>query len=364
MSIKQSKFRVMLSEVFQANGLLITIFACVAIVFGGFTLIESPERWWIAVLLVAGVFASIFLLINAAIVIKVILSLVALTLSAAFAFQTGATLEPSTSGAFVWLFGTVIVYFGSLAISYLVPSGQSRWSILILTQFGYFVGVFVLAMAGLSLAWTAAAGIVTAFVFYGVVYRFGSRSRTAETNMPQNVISDTLDYSIPKAAEFAGLKSRPFAKSDKKAFIVWGDRAYLIYPVKLDQALGMIGRKHIQLSYLSKSVNPWLRYLNFTLIPRRKARGADILLVLADTSNANGGEAKTIGVSIPDSKAVVPVGIIPGKLLLSRDEPALRKALSQLDPAFADFADDLSEKQKQALEDFGDAKDDVEDSAK
>jgi Ca2+/Na+ antiporter len=364
MSSKQSKLRVMLSEVFQANGLLITIFTCVAIVFGGFTLIESPERWWVAVVLVGAVFAAIFLLINATIVIKVLLSLAVLLLTAAFAFQGGATLDPNDSGAFIWLFGTFVVYFGSLAISYLISSGQSRWSILILTEFAYFVGVFVLTMLGLSLTWTAAAGILTAFVFFGLVYRFGSRSRTAEDDMPQNVVSEVLDYSLPRAAAFAGLKTRRLADGDKKAFIVWSDRAYLIYPVKLEQALGSIGRKKVQLSYKGKSVNPWLRHLNFTLIPHRKSRGADIMLVLADTSNANGTEAKTIGVSVPDSKAVVPVGIIPGKLLLSRDEPALKKALMQLEPNFADFTDALSEKQKQALEDFGDAKDIVEDEAK
>jgi Ca2+/Na+ antiporter len=364
MSGKQNKFRVMLSEVFQANGLLITIFACVAIVFGGFTLIEAPERWWVAVALVAAVFTAIFLLITAAIVIKVLLSLAVLLFTAAFAFQGGATLDPNSSGAFIWLFGTFMVYFGCLAISYLIPSGQSRWSILILTEFTYFVGVFILTMLELSLSWTAAAGIVTAFVFYGVIYRFGSRSRTAEADMPTNVISDTLDYSIPRAAELSGFKSRALTKGDKKAFIVWGERAYLIYPVKLDQSLGVIGRKRLQLSYRGKNVNPWLRYLNFVLLPNRKARGADIMLVLADTSNANGGEVKTIGVSVPDSKAVVPVGIIPGKLLLSRDEPALTKALSQLDSAFSDFTDDLSEKQKQALEDFGDPKETIEDEAK
>lgn len=367
MSTKESKFRVMLSEVFQANGLLITIFVCVAVVLGGFTLVEAPDKWWIAVLLAFGVFAGIFLLVNVAIVIKIAISLGVLMLTGAFAFQGGVTLDPSSSGAFIWMFGTLVVYFGSLAISYLIPSGQSRWSILILIEFGYFVGVFALTMLGLSLSWTAVAGILTAFVCYAVLFRFGARSRTAEANMPQNVISDTLDYSIPKAADFMGMQTRSLINGDKKAYLVWDERAYLIYPVKLEQGLGAIGRKTVQLSYKGKNINPWLRHLNFTLIPNRKARGADILLVLADTSNANGTEPKTIGVSIPDSKAVVPVGIIPGRLLLSRDDPALKKALSLLDTSFGDFTDDLTVKQIQALNDFGQTKnnaDKVEDEAK
>lgn len=364
MANTQSRFRVMLSETFQANGLLITVFACVAIVLGGFTLIEAPERWWLVLLLVFCFFLAIFLLINAAVVIKMVISLVVMLLSAAFAFQAGATLEPSTSGAFVWLFATFVVYFGSLAISYLIPSGQSRWSILILTTAFYYVAVFSVSAAGLSLSLTAGAAALTAFAFYGLVFRFGSRSRTAEESMPVNETSAVLDYSIPSASTLVGLQSRKLVKGDKNFFVVWGDRAYIIYPVKLEQAFGVTGKKHIQLSYKGKGINPWLRYLSFTLNLSRKGRGADMLLVLADTTNANGAVAKVIGVSLPDSKAVVPVGIMPSKLLMSRDEPALKKALAGLESSFDDFADRLSEKQKHALSDFGDAENNVEAEAK
>ena len=348
-----SKFKVMVSEVLQANGLLITIFICVAIVLSGFTLITAPQRWWIVVLLVLAVFVGVFFLINAAVVIKIAISLVILAFTIAFSFQTGATLEPSTSGAFIWLFGTIVVYFGCLAISYLIPSGQSRWSVLILIELIYFIGVFALTASSLSLVWTAAAGILTAFVLYALMFRFGARSRTAESNMPQNVVSDTLDYSVEKAAAYVGLETRTLTKDGKKFYLVWAERAYLIYPIELNQAFGMIGKKNLQLSYGQKSVNPWLRYLNFALLPNRKARGADILLVLADTSNANGQEPRTIGVVIPDSKAVIPVGVMPSKLLLSRDEPALKKALSKLESSFEEFVDPLTEKQKKALNDFG-----------
>lgn len=353
MAQRQNKLKVLISEVLQANGLLITIFLCIAIVLGGYTLIESPQHWWIALLLVAGVFAGVFLLINAAIVIKVAISLIVLAFTAAFSFQLGATIEPSTSGAFVWLFGTFVVYFGCLAISYLIPSGQSRWTVLILIELGYFAGVLALSAFSLALTWTAAAGILTAFVFYVLLFRFGSRSRTAESNMPQNFIDERLDSGIQKAATYAGLHSRPLTKGDKKFYIVWGERAYLIYPAKLEQAFGVIGRRKLQLSYKRKSVNPWLRYLNFFLLPTRKARGADILLVIADTSDGNGKEIKTIGVSIPDSKAVVPVGIIPSRLLLSNDEVAFKHAFAELDSSFEDFVDVLTEKQQRALEDFG-----------
>lgn len=364
MSNTHGKLRSLMSEVFQTNGLLITIFTCAAIVLSGFTLIEAPERWWIVLLLVAGVFIGVFLLINAAIVIKVLASLAVLVFTTAFSFQIGATIDPNGSGAFIWLFCTLIVYFGSLSVSYLVASGQSRWSVLILTEFAYFVSVLLIAGAGLSLAWTAGAAAVTAIVFYFVVYRFGARSRTVAEAMPQHVRSEALESGVQKAAKLAGLQARPVTHLDDEMHLVWSDRAYLLYPVKLDQALGIIGKKRVELSYKGKSINPWLRSLNFTHIPRRKARGADMLLVLVDVDNRNGAEAKTIGVSIPDSKAQVPVGIMPGKLLSSTDEPALKKALQRLDSSFMEFVDDLTPKQKQALEDFGNYEVKEEDAAK
>lgn len=364
MSNTHGKLRSLMSEVFQTNGLLITIFACVAIVISGFTLIEAPERWWIVLLLVAGVFIGVFVLINAAIVIKVLASLAVLVFTTAFSFQLGATIDPNGSGAFIWLFSTLIVYFGSLAVSYTVPSGQSRWSVLILTEFAYFVSVVLIAGAGLSLSWTAGAAAVTAIVFYFVVYRFGARSRTVSDSMPQHIHNEAIEYSVQKAAELAGLQARPVNHFDDEMHLVWGDRAYLLYPVKLEQAFGTIGRKNVQLSYKGKSINPWLRSLNFTHIPRRKARGADMLLVLVDLDNRNGAEIKTIGVTVPDSKAVVPVGMMPGKLLSSTDEPALKKALQRLDSSFMEHVDDLTPKQKKALEDFGNYEVKEEDAAK
>ena len=128
----------------------------------------------------------------------------------------------------------------------------------------------------------------------------------------------------------------------------------MLYPIRMEQAFGVMGRRHQQLSYKEHPINSWLRSLSFMKNPYFKSRGAETLLVLVDMDNANGKETKTIGVSVADSKRVVPVGIMPGKLLKSEDEKALQKALASLDENFESFVTDLTPKQQTALSNFGD----------
>lgn len=362
MAERRGKLAGTLSSVFQANGMLITIAICATVILGGITLIESPANWWIPLALVAAVTILVFLLINARIVVKSSISVLILLLSAGFGFQLGATMDPNGSGAFIWLFGAFVAYFGSLAVSYLIPSGQSRWSVLIFVEILYFFAVAVLGLSGLLVSAVAAATALTSIAVFFLVFRFGARSRTASEAMPKHHYSDDFEEGVRRAAEYSNLNIRPSEYAEERSFLVWDDRSYLLYPVELEQAFGVIGRRHSQLSYKGKSINPWLRSLAFSYPPRRKARGADILLILVDVNNKNGSDFKTIGVTVPDSKAVVPVGIMPGKLLRSDDEPALRKALSKLDSHFKDHVDDLTPKQKQALNDFGDAKLETEES--
>lgn len=354
MAKTHSKLAVRMSNIFQANGLLITIAAVAVIVFGGVTLINNPDRWWIVTLLVLGLFVGIFLLFNAAVVLKVSMSVLFTVIYGAFAFQIGLTLEPNTSGGFIWLFSTLAVFFGSIAISYLIPSGQSRWSILILIQTIYFVGVFLLTGLSLSLSLVAGAGALTAIILYFIIFRFGFKSNFSDETMPDYYTDELLEYTVPLAAAHSNFDTRIIKKDDRTSYLVWEERAYLLLPVIIEQAFGVTGKRKPQLSYKGKPINSWLRYLVFKNIPQRKARGADIMLVLADVRNSNGTDPKVIGVTIPDTKAVIPVGVIPAKLLLSKDEPALKKALARLDTHFQEYADDLTEKQKASLEDFGD----------
>lgn len=353
MSKEHSKFAVRLNHAFQANGFLLTIAAVAIIIFGGVTLIVNPERWWVPALAVAGLFAAIFLLINAAAVVKSIFALFFTLVASAFAFQIALSVEPGTSGAFVWMFITVAVAFGSLAISYLIPSGQSRWSVLVIVQIIFFLGTAFAIESGLTVTLASVAMGATSLVVYFLIYRFGRRSGFNPDRVPQIYVNKQLDGDLTIAAAYSNMDTYPIVSEDETKYLVWDDRAYLIIPVKLEEPFAVGGGKRKQLTYMGKPINPWLRYILFTQVPYRKAAGADIMLVLADMTGKNGNKPKVIGVSTPDSKAVVPVGVFPLKTLPNPDENYLKKAFRSFEGAFSLYADPLTKKQIAALESFG-----------
>lgn len=350
MAIKENNFKNALLEVLSENGRLLTIFAVSAILISGITLIRYPQNWWIAFLAVVGFFFAVFLFLNARVVVKSILSVALTVLLAGVAFNVGAQIEPSGSGAFVWLFGTFIVFFLSLALSYFLPSGQSRWTAVSFAVLVYFLLTWSFSAIFESLAISAAVSILIAVSAFVLFYLYGGASRVSFKKMPQHVHSEELTSAIERAAEHSGFELRKFSSKNETTFLVWKDRAYLLYPVQLNQAFGVIGKKkNIRLSYQGKSINSWLRWLSFMKSSSLRSRGAETMLILLDMTNANGNETKFIGVASPDSKAVLPVGIRPSKLLLSKNKSYLKKAFENLDLLSEDYITDLTEKQKASL---------------
>jgi len=354
MAVRSNEFVDSLVETLKANGRLLTIFAVSAIIIGGITLVEYPENWWISLAAVVGFFLVIFVFINARVLIKSIVATALTLVLAGVAFNLGAASEPYGPGAFVWLFGHFIVYFLSLALSYFLPSGQSRWTSIGLAVTLYFGLTWALAAELGTLVAPAAVSILIAVGFFVLIYLYGGQTRFSPKKMPEPFSSDNLTKNIEKSAEFSGFEVRPIVTKEDTSFLVWGERAYVLYPVKLEQALGIIGKKKsVRLSYKGKSINEWLRYLSFTKNPHFKARGAETMLVLLDMNNTNGKDFKVIGVSMPDTKAITPVGIMPGKLLLANEDAALKKALAHFDSFYQGYVTDLNEKQKVALTRFG-----------
>lgn len=336
------------------NGKLLTIFACAAIVIGGITLIEAPENWWIALLAVTGFFFALFLFINARVVVKSIITIVATLVLSAFAFNIAVTFELLGTAAFIWFFGHYVTLFFCLSLSYFLPSGQSRWTSLTMTVGLYFASVWLATSLMGNLLLTSVVGILVSVGFFVLIYLFGGKSRFSEKAMPQGLLNLELTDHVRRAAEHAGLEFRDVSTKEENVYLVWGDRAYVLYPVKIEQAFGITGKKKkMQLSYKGKPINSWLRFTSFTKNPYLKARGADTMLVLLDMQNGNGNDFKTIGVSMPDSKAVTPVGVMPARQLLAREDKALKKGLVRLDPNYESFVRDLTEKQKAALAKIG-----------
>lgn len=353
MAKRENEFILNLKETLKANGRLLTIFGVAAIVIGGVTLVQYPQNWWIALLAVTGFFAALFLFINARAVIKMAVTVLLTLVLAGISFNLGSLVDPLGVGAFIWLFGHIIVFFLTLSVSYFLPSGQSRWTTISLTEIIYFSGTWLLIALTETVTAPAAVDILIAVGVFVLIYTFGSKSRFASKRMPKTFDEPGLQDRMVKAADYADLKIHKLEAKEDSSYLVWNERAYILHPVVMEQAFGFVGKRKPKLSYQGKSINAWLRYLSFTKSPYFKSRGAETMLVLIDVNNANGKESKTIGVTLPDSKALVPVGIIAGKLLKSDDEKALQKALLNLDVQFQEFVKDLTPKQKEALDKFG-----------
>lgn len=353
MAKRENEFILNLKETLKANGRLLTIFGVAAIVIGGVTLVQYPQNWWIALLAVTGFFAALFLFINARAVIKMAVTVLLTLVLAGISFNLGSLVDPLGVGAFIWLFGHIIVFFLTLSVSYFLPSGQSRWTTISLTEIIYFSGTWLLIALTETVTAPAAVDILIAVGVFVLIYTFGSKSRFAAKRMPKTFDEPGLQDRMVKAADYADLKIHKLEAKEDSSYLVWNERAYILHPVVMEQAFGFVGKRKPKLSYQGKSINAWLRYLSFTKSPYFKSRGAETMLVLIDVNNANGKESKTIGVTLPDSKALIPVGIIAGKLLKSDDEKALQKALLNLDVQFQEFVKDLTPKQKEALDKFG-----------
>lgn len=353
MAKKNTGFLFTLRETLVNNGRVLTPLAALAIIVGGIALVESPEKWWITLIAFASFFVIVFFFINARALVKSILAIGVTLLLAGFAFTIGSAVEPLGAGAFVWFFGHLLVFSAALSVSYFIPSGQSRWTTIGLAVLTYFFLTWGLAILMNTLLLPALLGIGVSFGAFMLMYAFGSKSRFNEKKMPEPYEHDKLEENLKRAAEAAGLNFRAVHKKKETSYVLWGERGYVLYPVNLQSGFHLSGKRKMRLAYNDKDINPWLRQLSFTKIPFFKSRGADLMLILLDVHGRNGSEAKTIGVTLPDSKAVTPVGVFPAKALKSKNEAEVKTAFMKLDNNYKQYVDQLTTKQLESLDGFG-----------
>lgn len=334
------------------NGGLFTIFGVVFIIFGGITLVNNPQNWWMVALVIVGLGATAFLFMNARVVIKAILTIVLTLMFSSFGFSVAAATDPYSTGALVWPLAAWFLFFASLALSYAIPSGRSRWGSMMFSQITYFVVAAVLSLSTGDAILAIILGVVFGLLAFSLLQFFTKKSRAQREHMPLNVLDDNIRAKLKAAADATNRDYVDLSdpETDRGSFLVWNDRAYLLYPVKMDSSFSIVGnKKRTQMGYHSRPINPWLLNLVFQETPSWRSRGADITTVLVDLNGANGGDPKVIGVSLPDTKKVMPVGVIPGRVLQSNEgDPA--DWLQQLDAAFAEFTDLLTYKQAHALD--------------
>lgn len=344
-----------LLDTLKQNGGMFTIFAVILICISGITLVENPSNWWITVVSLLAFFVTVFLYMNARVFIKIGVAGITTILLASLAFKVGSYADPTGTGGLVWMCAVLFLFFACLAFSYLVSSGRSRWGSMIGTQMIAFGATYVLAVGLESVLLGTLIGLLVGVAFFVIVYKLSGASRFSKKGMPVNSLTEDFINSATAAAYENSMDSVVIygRKPETGSVVIWAEKAYLLHPITMNKAFSAVGRKLDNLGYARKSINPWLINISFQEVPVWKSRGANIMTVLVDLKNANGNTPRVVGVSLPDTKRKLPVGILPGRLLQSNNPEKLQKAFETLEEEFGDFTKSITEKQKAALSRFG-----------
>lgn len=341
-------------DLLRKNSRIFTIFSCALIIIVGFTLVNDPGRWWVSLAAVAFFFAVVFLFFNARVLIKSTVAILLVLVESAWAFKIGAVSDYTGTGGSTWMLSMLLAFFVSLAISYQIPSARSRWGVSSLTTTTSFFFVYVTAMSGVPLTWAALIGAVLNVAFFVLIYRYGRRSRYKLKDMPPVDMDAATQEAITEGLKNYGWGAAPAKGRYKGGLLIWNEQhAFVLSTMESRQRFGISAkgrraRGENFLTYDGKNLNPWLMDLVFQLVPFWRTRGANIMLVLLDKRNGNGNEAKTIGVEVPDSKARIPVGILPAQSYLdARRYPQMAK---RIEDEFSGFLRALTPRQIRSLD--------------
>jgi len=179
--------------------------------------------------------------------------------------------------------------------------------------------------------------------------------------MPNSSSDEHTDAAIERQIEGTSWEARKittrslFKKEYTSDYLVWNDTyAFVLHPVKLTSKFSISpGRKSTKLVHRGHSINPWLLYLINKRLPLWRSKNASMMLVLLDVENKNGVTSEAIGVSIPDSKKKIPVGIYPGKNFLNSSSKKSAGVLDDIEKKYSSYLTTLTEKQKKAMSEIG-----------
>lgn len=350
-----------LLEAIKAHGTWFTISAVAIVVILGITLVNDPTKWWIALVVALGLSLFLFTVANGRVVLKAIGSLVVLLFSVAGANSLGATVDTVSFLGLVWPSAQIATYLLALALSYAVYSGRGRWTYLGLMALSQFAITSGFLMFGADSYISVGGAALASFGGFTAAYLFNGRTRVS-SKMPETGFSQEFLEALVKGAAQSGKKVRivPARKGIDSHLIVYDKRAVIIYPVALEQAFGILGRRGSRLGYRNKDINPWLLRLSYFTSPSWKTRGASPALVLVDVNRKNGGEGKIIGVSLPDSKRKAAVGVQPAPPSRKDRDDYGRRIIANSFRLMRDFELELTDKQLDRLSRVGYGVEDIE----
>lgn len=347
-------------EAIKEHGTWFTISMIGLVLIFGITLVNDPSKWWIGLTVALGLSVFLFTAANGRVVLKAIGSIFVLLLTVAGAASMGALVSTVPLFGLSWPTMQLSVYLLALALSYMIYSGRGRWTYLGLMAAAQFGLTALMVIINTEPHLSMFVGAFIAFIGFLAAYLLNGRTRVAKT-MPESGFSKEFLEAVVSGAEDLNLNIRviPAKGSIDTHILIFGEKATILYPIKLDQAFSAVGKRGNRLGYKTKDINPWLLKLSFFTSPSWKARGASPSLVLVDTKTRNGAQGKIIGISLPDSKKKAVVGVQPAPAVRLDRESYGRKLILNSQKLMEDYSVKLTEKQKVALSKVGLAKDDI-----
>lgn len=339
-----------ISSFVSRHATFLTWATVIGVVVVGTTIIDNPGQWWVAVLAVVLVFGSLFAIVNARALVKMLVSVVLMLIQAMWAFRIGSIAHPEDSTAALWLLATAVSFFGALTFSYWKPSRNSRWTwttLSLLVAFAVTFGMLTYALPG---SLSVVVGVLAGWLMFGATYP-GWLSRRKARNMPPLQASDELLRNIGEAARPHGWGVVRGRKSKHgSSVLVWDDeKAFLLTTMAFKQKFGVGGGKRKQfLTYRGDDITSWLWNSLSELSPRQRMRGASPLLVILDSTNGNGRDPRVMGVSLPDSKAQLPVAVMSAREFLDRGN--YLQLLRRVKEEFGGYTADLDSRSIYALD--------------
>ena len=269
--------------------------------------------WWVPWVWYLVLTVIVFTMSRAAIIVKVLLSLVATAYAVTILAQVSLLASPNTeayiSAALAPVLGLCIYWVASQFGSY----GMSRWSPVIpVLGVSTLVSLFTI---GFTLSPVIGA-VVFLVVYLGVGllwYRYGVKLFYRKSKMPsfttptriKDVVAHDASVNNPDEDKplWKYISYPPARESDPFSVLVVGDRAYMFFFVQMtsvfeltEKTRALSGKvKSSRLTYRDSAVEPWL----FDKVISRTPAGATPILV--DMRGENPKDKRNITLALPDS---------------------------------------------------------------
>lgn len=297
----------------DTHGRWVTIFSVVSILILGVTLIDNPSSGLSALIVLAAVALLSVIWIVKRSFFKAIAVFVCVMLEASFIIDSASFVLSRSSVPLYLSMLHVSTFLVLLTTSLLVTSRVGRWLPLFLST---FVG-FVVVSLQLSLNVPSLVAYLSVVLFPLIIFClmfYGNKKNSFDADSVPMFTMDQVRVQscIERFLEKGYGATDSGSLTDAKSLVVWNDEvAFALHEIVLSSKLTIDVNGNLQ--HEGKPVDSWLSKLFDRTLPIKKFGSVPVMLVLIDKNNTNGRKSRVIGVSIPNSTGVIPVGVLPGK---------------------------------------------------